>query len=120
MAENLWTSADLYLLGAIALLALSSIITRTIYFIFGDYVPLSESVRRALRYTPGAALAAIIIPGLFPLSGDGTMTVSVDQLLAAIVAIVVFFRTRNTLLVIVVGMVVFWCVRLLFSLLSGT
>jgi len=119
MSDPQWTQTDLYLLGAIALLALSSVITRTIYFLLGNYVPLSESVRRALRYTPGAALAAIIIPGLFPLAGDGTMTVSVDQLLAAATAIIVFFRTRNTLLVIATGMVVFWSVRFLFSLTSG-
>jgi len=114
-----WTQQDTYLLGAIVLLALSSFITRTVYFILGDYVPLNESTRRALRYAPGAALTAIIIPSLFPLSGDGTMTVAVDQLLAAAAAILVFLRTRNTLLVIAVGMVVFWCVRFLFSLAAG-
>jgi len=115
----MWDLLDTYLLGATILLALCSWVTRTFYFIFGDYVPLRESTRRALRYAPGAALAAIIIPSLFPLSGDGTMTVSVDQLLAASVAILVFVRTRNTLLVIGAGMVVFWSVRLLFSLLSA-
>jgi len=115
----MWEQLDTYLIGAIALLALCSFIPRTVYFIFGDYVPLRESTRRALRYAPGAALAAIIIPSLFPLASDGTMTVSVDQLLAAITAILVFFRTRNTLFVIGVGMLVFWGVRFLFSLLSG-
>jgi len=115
----MWEERDTYLLGAIVLLTLCSFITRTMYFIFGDYVPLSESTRRALRYTPGAALAAIIIPSLFPLSSDGIMTVAVDQLLAAIAAILIFFRTRNTILVIAIGMLVFWSVRFLFSLLSG-
>jgi len=114
-----WTPQDSYLLGVSLVLALSSVLTRTVYFIFGDYVPLSESARRALRYAPGAALAAIIIPGLFPLSSDGTMTIAVDQLLAAITAIVVFFRTRNTMLVIGVGMLVFWVLRFLFSLVPG-
>jgi len=114
-----WTPRDTYLLGATLMLAAGSIITRTIYYVFGAYVPLNESTRRALRYAPGAALAAIIIPGLFPLSANGTMTVSVDQLFAAATAIVVFFRTRNTLLVIAIGMLVFWGVRFLFSLLSG-
>jgi len=114
-----WTPQDSYLLGVSLVLALSSVLTRTVYFIFGDYVPLSESARRALRYAPGAALAAIIVPGLFPLSGDGTMTIAVDQLLAAITAIVVFFRTRNTMLVIGVGMLVFWVLRFLFSLVPG-
>jgi len=114
----MWEQRDTYLLGAIGLLALGSLITRTMYFIFGDYIPLRESTRRALRYTPGAALAAIIIPSLFPLSSDGTMTVAVDQLLAAIAAILIFFRTRNTILVIVAGMLTFWSMRFLFSLLS--
>lgn len=113
------TDAEWYLLGAILLLTLCSILTRTIYFLFGDQLPLSDGVRRALRYAPAAALVAIIVPGLFPLQADGTMTVAADQLLGALAAVAVYLRTRNTMLVIVLGMAVFWLARLLFSLLSG-
>lgn len=41
---------DWYVLGAIALLVLCSLLTRTGYFMFGDLLPLTERMRRALRY----------------------------------------------------------------------
>jgi len=110
---------DWYLLWVAIALMLCSIIPRVCYFLFGAYLPLNDTARRALRYAPGAALVAIIIPNLFPLSSDGTMTIAVDQLLAAVAAVLVFLHTRNTLLVIGLGMVVLWLVRWLFALLGG-
>src|SRR5690606_22400690 len=53
---------DSYVLGAIALLTLCSLLTRAGYFLFGDHLPLTDPVRRALRYAPVAALTAIIVP----------------------------------------------------------
>lgn len=57
-----------YVLGAILVLALCSLITRAGYMVFGDYLPLPEGVRRALRYAPAAALTGIIIPEILPLA----------------------------------------------------
>ncbi|MFC3339712.1 AzlD domain-containing protein [Paracandidimonas soli] len=110
---------DPYILAVIAMLLLCSVLTRVGFFLFGDHVPLSEGVRRALRYAPAAALAAIIVPGMLPLAPGGTMTIAADQLLASLVAIFVCLRTRNAILVIVVGMAVFWGLRLFFSGFGG-
>ena len=106
---------DPYILAIIGALVVCSILTRAGFFIFGDHLPLTDGVRRALRYAPAAALAAIIVPGLLPLAPGGTMTIAADQLLAAIVAVVICLRTRNAILVIVVGMLVFWGLRLFFA-----
>src|SRR5690606_9119892 len=103
-----------YILAVIAALLLCSFLTRVGFFLCGHHVPLSEGGRRALRYAPAAALAAIIVPGMLPLASNGTMTIAADQLLAALVGIVVCLRTRNAILVIVAGMVVFWGLRLIF------
>lgn len=101
---------DLYILGVIALLALCSFLTRAGYFLFGDYFPLSDSIRRALRYAPTAALIGIVIPELLPWDPD-TGPVFDLKVLAAVVAILLYWRTRSSLLVIVGGMLAYWVLR---------
>lgn len=108
---------DWYLYAAIALLTLCTVLTRTTYHLFGHRIPLSEGVRRALRYAPAAALTGIIVPVLLPWSAPDTMATVIDQkLFAAIVAIWLFQKTRNVLLMIVGGMVAFWVLRAVIGL----
>jgi Predicted membrane protein len=99
-----------YVLGAIFLLTVCSYITRSGYLLFGDYLPLSDGVRRALRYAPAAALTGIIVPELLPWQ-PGTMPVFDVRAAAALVAVAVYMRKRNGLLLIVAGMVAFWLLR---------
>ena len=104
---------DLYIYLAIALLTLCSLITRTSFILFGDYIPLPEGVRRALRYAPIAALFAIIVPDLLPwVPGEGP-TFNL-RLPAGVIAILLFVRTRSSVLIIVGGMVALWILRWLF------
>ncbi|MGE4368510.1 MAG: AzlD domain-containing protein [Burkholderiaceae bacterium] len=103
-------STDIYVLSAIGLLTLCSIIARTTYFLFGDHIPLSENVRQSLRYAPVAALVGIIVPEVLPYSQGAGALLGV-KFFAVIVAFIVFLRTRNALLVIVSGMVVFWLLK---------
>ena len=107
---------DWYLYGAILLLALCTLLARASYHLFGHRVPLGEGVRRALRYAPAAALTAIIVPILLPWSEPERMTMVVDQrLFAALVAIWLFQKTRNVLVMIGGGMVAFWVLRWLIG-----
>ncbi|NGM87242.1 AzlD domain-containing protein [Parapusillimonas sp. SGNA-6] len=107
---------DLYILAVIALLTLCSFLTRSGYFLFGDYLPLTESVRRALRYAPTAALIGIVVPELLPWRAEGGVVLDA-RVLAALVAIFLFWRTRSTLLVIVGGMAALWILRAASALL---
>ena len=75
--------------------------------LFGDYVPLSDNVRRALRYAPAAALTAIVVPDLLPWKA-GLGPVFDYKLVAGVLAVLVFLRTRSAVLVIIVGMLVLW------------
>ncbi|WP_459617216.1 AzlD domain-containing protein [Bordetella sp. 2513F-2] len=104
-----WPS-EIYVYSAIVLLALCSVITRAGYMVFGDYLPLPEGVRRALRYAPAAALTAIVVPDLLPWQA-GVGPVFDYKLVAGVVAIVVFLRTRSAVLVIVAGMLALWALR---------
>ncbi len=103
---------DLYILGAILVLALCSLLTRAGYFLFGDYFPLSDPVRRALRYAPTAALIGIVVPELLPWSPAAGLQLDI-KVFAALFAILIYWRTRSTLMVIVGGMVSFWVLRAL-------
>jgi branched-subunit amino acid transport protein len=105
----LWPSES-YVYYAVLLLAVCSVITRAGFLVFGDYIPLPNSVRRALRFAPAAALTAIIVPDLLPWSADSGPAFDY-RLIAAIVGVIVFLRSRSAVLVIVAGMVSLWGLR---------
>ncbi len=101
---------ELYVYAAIALLTVCSVVTRAGFAVFGDYLPLPDGLRRALRYAPVAALTAIIVPEILPWApGEGPRFDI--RLLAAVVAVLVYFRTRSAVLVIVSGMLALWGLR---------
>lgn len=112
---NLPATADItYVLLAILALMLCSVITRAGYLLLGDWLPLPDSVRRALRYAPVAALVGIIVPDLLP--WDGTASLALDlRLPAALVATVVMLKTRSAILTIVAGMLALWGLRWLIA-----
>ena len=72
-------------------------------YLFGKF-HIPEVVRRALHYVPPAVLSALVFPELF--LHDGTLNVSPAnvRLLAGLVAVLVAWYSKNTLLTIVVGM----------------
>jgi len=104
------TDFEIYVYVAIALLTLCSVLARAGFMLFGDYLPLPDGVRRALRYAPAAALTAILVPDLLPWR-TGVGPVFDYKLVAGIVAILVFLRTRSAVLVIVSGMATLWALR---------
>lgn len=105
---------DWYIVGAIVLLTLCSILTRCSYLLFGDRFPLSDGMRRAFRYAPVAALAGIVVPELLPWQ-PGVALVFDARPLAALAAIILYWRTGSTLAVIIGGMVAFWGFRYLLA-----
>ena len=73
-------------------------------------------VQRALRFVPVAVLTAIIVPELMLLpNGEFNPNLLNPRLLAGIVAVIVAWETKNVILTIVIGMIVFW-VLLVFHL----
>ena len=72
-------------------------------YLFGRF-KIPETVKRSLRFVPPAVLSAIVAPAL--LMQDNSMDISLgnSRLLAGGIAILVAWRTRNTLLTILSGM----------------
>ena len=103
-------SRDSYYFWAVVLMTLCAIVTRAGYMLVGAYLPLPGGVRRALRYAPVAALTAILVPDLLPWQA-GVGPVFDYKLLAGIAGTIVMLLTRNSVLVIVIGMIVLWLMR---------
>jgi branched-subunit amino acid transport protein len=78
-------------------------------------VSLPDPALRALRYIPAAVLTAIIVPAV--LLPEGQIKIGSNAfLLAAIVAVLVSWRTKNLLLTIIIGMASLWIFRALLGI----
>ena len=74
-------------------------------YLFGK-VEIPDTLRRALRFVPPAVLSAIIFPELLIQSGQYQYSLMNFRLLAGIVAVLVAWKTKNTMLTILVGMAI--------------
>lgn len=73
-----------------------------------------ETLRRALRFVPSAVLTAIVVPELVVRSGQVDLSLANFRLLAGALAILVAWKTKNTLLTILVGMLTLVLLEFLF------
>ncbi len=92
-------------------MALAGLVTFTIRLSFIWIVgqrPVPPLLRRSLRLVPPAVLTAIIFPEVFMPGGKLDLSMGNARLLAAILATLVAWRTRNVVLTIVVGMLAVW------------
>jgi len=78
-----------------------------------DRLRLPLVLQRALRFVPAAALTAIIAPELFIQNGAMFISPMNVRLIAGAIAVVVAWRTKNTLLTIAVGMIALWVLQML-------
>jgi branched-subunit amino acid transport protein len=67
-------------------------------------VAVPAGVQRALRFVPAAVLSALVAPELLMPDGNFDIGLGNHRWLAGLVAILVAWRTRNTLLTILAGM----------------
>jgi len=87
-------------------LALTSFLPRASFILLFARWPVPVLVRRALRYVPAAVFSAILVPGLVMSAGSVHIGVDNPRLMAGLLAGALAWRTRNTLLTIVFGMLV--------------
>jgi branched-subunit amino acid transport protein len=85
-------------------LALASFIPRASFILLFARWPVPALVRRALRFVPAAVFSAILVPQLVLTAGSMHIGLDNPRLLAGILAGAIAWRTRNTLLTIVTGM----------------
>ena len=85
-------------------LALTSFIPRASFILLFSRWPVPAPLRRALRYVPAAVFSAILVPEFVLTAGSVHIGLDNPRLLAGILAGVIAWRTRNTLITIVTGM----------------
>ena len=82
-------------------------------YLFGRF-DIPETLQRALRFVPPAVLSAIVFPDLLMPSGRLDLSLGNYRLLAGIVAVLVAWWTRNTLLTILAGMAALLLLQFVF------
>jgi len=85
----------------------------SLIYLFGRF-EVPEVIRRALRLVPPAVLSAIVFPELFLHSGELDLSVANHRLLAGLVAVLVAWKTRNTLVTILAGMAALLALQIFF------
>jgi branched-subunit amino acid transport protein len=78
--------------------------TRLSFILIFGKMEMPRNVSRALRFVPAAVLTAIIFTELLVRDGDLLLTPANPRLLAGLLAFLIAWRTRNTLLTILLGM----------------
>jgi len=70
---------------------------------------------RALLYVPASVLAALVLPAVVYPSGQGEFAFDNPQIPAAIIAAGIAWKTRSTVLTLVVGMASLWGLKVMVS-----
>jgi branched-subunit amino acid transport protein len=84
----------------------------SLIYLFGRF-EIPQTLQRALRYVPPAVFSAIIFPELFYREGSLDPAFTNTRLLAGLVAILVAWFSKNTLLTIIVGMIALLILQLI-------
>lgn len=91
------------------LIGLATLLPRASFIVLGQRASLPDSVQKALRYAPAAALAAIVVPDVVLVNGAPELFN--PKLAAAIAAVLAVTLSRNPWLPFVAGMAVLWALR---------
>ncbi len=84
----------------------------SLIYLFGRF-QIPETMRRALHYVPPAVLSALIFPELFLREGALYLSFENTRLLAGLVAILVAWFSKNTLVTILAGVVALFLLQFL-------
>ena len=98
---------DLWTLAVIVGLALVTVLTRSFFFMSNQPWHLPGWAQRGLQYAPIAALSAVVVPEIVMSQGQLIATWQDARLFAAAAGTAVYFRSKNVLLTIVLGMAVY-------------
>ena len=98
---------DLWTLAVIVGLAAVTVLTRSFFFLSSKPWHLPGWAQRGLQYAPIAALSAVVVPEIVMSQGQLISTVLDARLFAAAAGAITYFRSKNVLLTIVLGMAVY-------------
>ena len=82
-------------------------------YLFGKF-EVPEMMRRALHYIPPAVFSAIIFPEIFLPNQQLDFSLNNHRLSAGLMAVVVAYFTKNTLITILAGMIALVLLQIFF------
>ena len=85
--------------------------TRLSFILLLGRVEIPAWLRQAIHYVPPAVLSAIIFPEVVVPTGQIDISLAGGRFPAALLAILVAWRTRSALLTILAGMLALWLFR---------
>ena len=89
-------------------LAIGTFLIRASFIVLLGSPEINPQFARALRFVPASVLFALVIPQILTRDHSIQISVANPQLLAAIIAAVVAWRTKSVMLAILSGMIVLW------------
>ena len=107
MTTNIWL--------VMAIIGVLTFLTRLSFIALAGRWDAPPLFRSALRFVPVAVLTAIILPELVMTGGSLDISLTNPRLLAGLLAIFVAWRTKNTVLTIVIGMAAFWILQIIIK-----
>jgi branched-subunit amino acid transport protein len=96
---------------ATLLVGIGTYVSRSLFILVLAKKKIPDPILVMLQFVAPAVLGALIVALL--IDGDGSVAIGVPEATALTVGGVVTYKTRNHILTLVVGMVVYWVVRAL-------
>ena len=102
----------------IIVLAIGTWLMRSLPIMLHGHVPHPPWLARLLKHVPVAALTAMVVPGALFVKSASVYNFAPARTVAAIAALVVALKTKNTLATLAVGMIVLWIGQIAIATLS--
>ena len=96
-------------------IGLGTFLLRFVFIYLFGKIEMPDWLRRALRFVPAAALAALVFPARTHPAGQLDLSMQNFRLLAGLGGAIIAWRTRNVLLTILIGMILLWILEMLFG-----
>ncbi|ELZ96966.1 hypothetical protein C440_04293 [Haloferax mucosum ATCC BAA-1512] len=91
--------------------ALTFAIRGSFVYLFGRIDTVPPRIKSALEYVPAAVFAALVFPALVAPTGDLSLSLGNDRLVAGVLAALAAWYTERVFVTIAVGMGALWVLR---------
>lgn len=92
-------------------LTVVTLVTRNVFLVLGELLPMPERLQHGLRYAPACALAALLAPELLVQQGALAPTLANRKFVAGLAAVATMLATRSIVATMAVGMAAFTAAR---------
>ncbi|MCJ2165662.1 MULTISPECIES: AzlD domain-containing protein [unclassified Pseudodesulfovibrio] len=92
-------------------MGVGTFLLRFSFILIMDKMTFPDAVTRMLRFIPASVLTALIVPAVLLGRNGEAAFAGWERLLAALVAVVVAWKTKNTFVTIASGMGVLWLLQ---------